>query len=110
MPPVSIKTLAELPVTLTTRDVEAFLGVCHSTVCKLLQTPGFPALKVGTHWKVPKDDLLAWMKQQQTQRQEMRVLRTQVALKVDEARAAALEPGLDGDVPTGDVGAAGEHT
>jgi excisionase family DNA binding protein len=99
MPPVSIKTLAELPVTLTTRDVEAFLGVCHSTVCKLLQTPGFPALKVGTHWKVPKDDLIAWMKQQQTQRQRLR-----------EALVAAVETGLEGDTPTGDVGAAGEHT
>jgi hypothetical protein len=50
------------------------------------------------------------LRQEERKRQEMRVLRERLAQTVQEVLVTAPVDGLEGDGPTGDVGAAGEPT
>ena len=45
---INVKDWAELPVLMTTRDVEDLLGLCEKTVLKYARDGIIPAKKLGT--------------------------------------------------------------
>ena len=47
--------------TLTTYEAAAVLGVSRPTLFKLIQTEGFPAIRIGRAIRVPAEALDRWM-------------------------------------------------
>ena len=40
---------------LTSRDIQKQLGVSRNTAYKLIRLPGFPKIKIGNSYRIPKD-------------------------------------------------------
>lgn len=53
----------QLPLTLCAEEVAQVLGISRAGAYSLMNSKGFPVLKVGKRLVVPKDKLLAWMEQ-----------------------------------------------
>ena len=51
----------QLPLALSADEVAQVLGISRANAYKLMNSKGFPVLKVGKRLVVPKDKLLAWM-------------------------------------------------
>lgn len=54
----------QLPLSLNADQVAQVLGISRAGAYKLMNSKGFPVLKVGKRLVVPKDKLLAWVEQQ----------------------------------------------
>ena len=50
----------QLPLTLCAEEVAQVLGISRAGAYSLMNSKGFPVLKVGKRLVVPKDKLLAW--------------------------------------------------
>ena len=51
----------ELPIMLSVPQLATALGISRSGAYALVQSAGFPALKIGSRIVVPKDELLEWI-------------------------------------------------
>lgn len=40
---------------LTCKDVQELLGISKNTAYKLIRLPGFPKIKIGHNYRIPKD-------------------------------------------------------
>lgn len=54
----------QLPLALCAEDVAQVLGISRAGAYTLMNSRGFPTLKVGKRLVVPKDKLLAWIEEQ----------------------------------------------
>ena len=57
----SFKTTEDLPATLSAIDVSRYLGISKANSYQLLNSKGFPTLKIGKRKLVPKDKFLVWI-------------------------------------------------
>ena len=55
------KSFDELPLMLNVVQVAAVLGISRAGAYELVHSEGFPALKIGSRFVVPKDKLRAWI-------------------------------------------------
>lgn len=46
---------------LTVKEVAKFLDIHIMTAYKLLQTKNLPGTHIGGQWRVPKEQLIAWI-------------------------------------------------
>lgn len=53
-----------LPNFLTVYDIRDYLGIGQRQAYELVRNEGFPAKKVGTSYRIPKNDFLEWVKKQ----------------------------------------------
>lgn len=53
-----------LPNFLTVYDIRDYLGIGQRQAYELVRSEGFPAKKVGTSYRIPKNDFLEWVKKQ----------------------------------------------
>lgn len=53
-----------LPNFLTVYDIRDYLGIGQRQAYELVRSEGFPAKKVGTSYRIPKNDFLEWAKKQ----------------------------------------------
>lgn len=53
-----------LPNFLTVYDIRDYLGIGQRQAYELVRSEGFPAKKVGTFYRIPKNDFLEWVKKQ----------------------------------------------
>lgn len=53
-----------LPNFLTVYDIRDYLGIGQRQAYELVRSGGFPAKKVGTSYRIPKNDFLEWVKKQ----------------------------------------------
>lgn len=53
-----------LPNFLTVYDIRDYLGIGRRQAYELVRSEGFPAKKVGTSYRIPKNDFLEWVKKQ----------------------------------------------
>ena len=51
----------ELPIMLSVPQLAKALGISRSGAYALVQSAGFPALKIGSRIVIPKDELLEWI-------------------------------------------------
>ena len=51
----------ELPIMLSVPQLATALGISRSGAYALVQSAGFPALKIGSRIVIPTDELLAWI-------------------------------------------------
>jgi excisionase family DNA binding protein len=54
----------QLPLSLNANEVAQVLGISRSMAYALMRSKGFPSLRIGTRWTVPKQKLLAWVEKQ----------------------------------------------
>lgn len=58
------KDFEELPLHLTVKDIKTLFRIGQAQAYELVHSEGFPAIKVGGTIRVPKDLLIAWIKEQ----------------------------------------------
>ena len=51
----------DLPLMLSVIEVAGLLGISRSSAYELVQTPGFPVIRIGSRIIVPRDKLIAWI-------------------------------------------------
>ncbi len=54
-------TFKELPDMLSAKDLLEVLPMSRSGIYKMLNTPGFPVIKIGKRKLIPKEALLKWL-------------------------------------------------
>lgn len=66
MPKGTVKSVEELPLVLTMRDVQAVMGCARDVVYRLPHTKGFPAIRIGNgkSIRVPRDAFFAWLERE----------------------------------------------
>jgi excisionase family DNA binding protein len=60
------KTTNELPFSLCAEDVAGALGISRAGAYTLIKSKGFPRLKIGGRYIIPKDKFLEWINQNST--------------------------------------------
>ena len=55
------QSIAELPPVLSAKDIKAYLGISTGMVHELLNSEGFPTLKINTRKLVRKEHFIQWM-------------------------------------------------
>ena len=55
------KTIDELPAVLNAKIIKEFLGISTGTVHQLLNSQGFPTLRINSRKLVPKEAFVRWM-------------------------------------------------
>ncbi len=58
------KNYNDLPLTLTVPEVGEVLGISRAGAYELVQSKGFPHMKVGKRILVPREKFLAWIDEQ----------------------------------------------
>lgn len=55
------KSIEELPLSLKPEDVAFALNVSRATAYNLVNSKGFPVIRIGKRFVIPKDAFLKWM-------------------------------------------------
>lgn len=50
-----------MQIMLTCKDIQEQLGISRNTAYKLIRLPGFPKIKVGHSYRIPKDKFEAYI-------------------------------------------------
>lgn len=58
-----MEELYEFPVFLTTQDVSRILRISLSAACHLCREPSFPAVKIGSRYRVPRSEFIRWIQE-----------------------------------------------
>jgi excisionase family DNA binding protein len=64
MPKVPVKEKTELPLVLTMKQVQEVTGLAKELVYRLPHTNGFPVVRFGRVFRVPRDAFLKWLDDQ----------------------------------------------
>lgn len=54
----------ELPELMSVKEVREYLSCSNQKVYALLKSKDFPAFKIGTSYKIRKDDFIIWVNNQ----------------------------------------------
>ena len=60
-----VRDFDELPAVLTVRDLRAALGISRAKAYELVNSRGFPAIRLGRAVRIPKEALVDWIQKQQ---------------------------------------------
>ena len=63
-----MKNYNDLPLFLNAEMVAKVLGVSISSAYELMHEKGFPSVRIGKRFIVPRDDLKRWMEEQVAKR------------------------------------------
>ena len=62
MKDAKFKNYDDLPLMLSVPDLTDALGISRAGAYELVKSEGFPALHIGNRILVPKEELIAWIK------------------------------------------------
>ena len=62
MKEAKFKNYDDLPLMLSVPDLTDALGISRAGAYELVKSEGFPALHIGNRILVPKEELVAWIK------------------------------------------------
>lgn len=57
----SFQNIEDLPATLSATDISKYLGISKANSYQLMDSKGFPILRIGKRKLVPKDKFLVWI-------------------------------------------------
>ena len=60
----TINNYRDLPLTLRADDIAAVLGISRAGAYNLMNSKGFPTIRIGRRMVVPRDKFVEWMEQQ----------------------------------------------
>ena len=63
MKETTYKTYDDLPLMLSVPDLTAVLGISRAGAYELVKSEGFPSLHIGNRILVPKEELIAWIRE-----------------------------------------------
>ena len=63
MKEAKFKNYDDLPLMLSVPDLTEALGISRAGAYELVKSEGFPALHIGNRILVPKEELVAWIKE-----------------------------------------------
>ena len=63
MKEAKFKNYDDLPLMLSVPDLTDALGISRARAYELVKSEGFPALHIGNRILVPKEELVAWIKE-----------------------------------------------
>lgn len=55
------KSVEELPLMLKPEDVGVVLGISRNNAYAVVHSKGFPAVKIGKQYRIPREKFIAWM-------------------------------------------------
>lgn len=58
------KNYEELPLMLNAKQIGELFGISISSAYELMREDGFPSIRIGNRFIVPKDKLIAWIERQ----------------------------------------------
>lgn len=59
-----MKSFDELPPSLSIKDVAKVMNVSPNTIYTLTKSEGFPVIRTGTRYVIPRDSFLVWWQKQ----------------------------------------------
>ena len=62
MKEAKFKNYDDLPLMLSVPDLTEALGISRAGAYELVKSEGFPALHIGNRILIPKEELVAWIK------------------------------------------------
>ena len=62
MKAAKFKNYDDLPLMLSVPDLTAVLGISRAGAYELVKSEGFPTLRIGNRILIPKEELIAWIK------------------------------------------------
>jgi excisionase family DNA binding protein len=71
MSTTTLKDAENLPAVLRMRDVQDFLGLSRPKTYELAHTQGFPVVRFGRVFRVPKSAFLRWLDNQAGGQEEL---------------------------------------
>jgi excisionase family DNA binding protein len=60
----TVRDFADLPLVLTMKNIQDVLQICRPKTYELAHTEGFPVVKLGRNFRVPRDAFLRWLNEQ----------------------------------------------
>ena len=60
---IRFKTYDDLPLMLSVPNLTEALGISRAGAYELVKSEGFPALHIGNRILIPKEELIAWIKE-----------------------------------------------
>ena len=63
MKEAKFKNYDDLPLMLSVHDLTEALGISRAGAYELVKSEGFPALHIGNRILVPKEELVAWIRE-----------------------------------------------
>ena len=63
MKEAKFKNYDDLPLMLSVPDLTEVLGISRAGAYELVKSDGFPALHIGNRILIPKEELIAWIKE-----------------------------------------------
>ena len=63
MKETKFKNYDDLPLMLSVPDLTEALGISRAGAYELVKSEGFPTLHIGNRSLIPKDELVAWIKE-----------------------------------------------
>ena len=63
MKEAKFKNYDDLPLMLSVLNLTAVLGISSAGAYELVKSEGFPSLHIGNRILVPKEELIAWIKE-----------------------------------------------
>ena len=60
---IRFKTYDDLSLMLSVPDLTEVLGISRAGAYELVKSEGFPALHIGNRILIPKEELIAWIKE-----------------------------------------------
>ena len=64
----SYKAYEDLPLFLNVNDLSSAIGIAPSSCYELMHEKGFPSVRIGKRFIVPREDLKRWMDEQVAKR------------------------------------------
>ena len=63
MKDVKFKNYDDLPLMLSVPDLTEVLGISRAGAYELVKSEGFPSLHIGSRILIPKEELIAWIRE-----------------------------------------------
>lgn len=64
MPAATVRDVRELPAILTVAQLQQLLGISRPKAYELVNSEGFPVIRIGRAVLVPREALLRWLDEQ----------------------------------------------
>lgn len=64
MKPIPYRSFDELPLMLSIAEMATVLGISRTGAYDLARSKGFPSIRIGTRFIIPKENLIKWIQDQ----------------------------------------------
>lgn len=63
-----------LPLVLSTGDIQSILGIGRVQAYQLVNSEGFPAIRIGKNIRIPRDLFFQWLEKNSKERKRVQII------------------------------------